>query len=96
VVVRGFNAVFTSALHILVDYRIAAVPGLQVNRFGSIPIANEDMERIEVVLGLGAALYGPNTTNGVLHVLAKSPLTDPGPSHPSRSVSGTRCWVRSG
>lgn len=35
VVVRGFNAAFTSSLSYLTDYRIASVPGLQVNRFGA-------------------------------------------------------------
>ena len=32
------------------------------------------IERMEVVLGPGAALYGPNTANGVLHIFTKSPL----------------------
>lgn len=80
VVVRGFNAAFSSALSFLTDYRIAAVPGLQVNRFGSFALANEDVERMEVVLGPAAALYGPNTANGVVHVLTRSPLTSPGSS----------------
>lgn len=78
VVVRGFNAAFSSSLAMLTDYRIASVPGLQVNRMGSIALTNEDLERIEVVLGPGAALYGPNTANGIVHLLTKSPLDEPG------------------
>ncbi|MEK7401920.1 MAG: hypothetical protein AABZ80_06100 [Gemmatimonadota bacterium] len=35
-------------------------------------------ERIEVLLGPAAALYGPNSANGVLHVITKSPFTSRG------------------
>jgi iron complex outermembrane receptor protein len=78
VVVRGFNAAFSSALSLLTDYRIAAVPGLQVNRFGMLGLANDDIDRMEVVLGPAAALYGPNTANGVVHVITRSPLASQG------------------
>ena len=39
---------------------------------------NDDIEQIEFVLGPGAALYGPNVDNGVLHIITKSPLTSAG------------------
>ena len=74
VVTRGFNNLFSGALLTLTDYRIASVPSLQVNLLHLEPAANEDLERIEVVLGPGAALYGPNTANGVLHMMTRSPL----------------------
>src|SRR5690606_21481005 len=45
-----------------------------------VPSTNEDLERMEVVLGPGAALYGPNTADGVLHMMTKSPLSNPGTS----------------
>ncbi len=77
VVIRGFNNIFSGALHALTDYRLAGVPSLRVNLLHFIPSTNEDLERIEVVLGAGAALYGPNTSNGVLHMLTKSTLKDP-------------------
>lgn len=74
VVTRGFNNIFSGALHMLQDYRLAHVPSLRVNLMHLIPVTGEDVERIEVVLGPGSALYGPNTANGVLHVITKSPL----------------------
>ena len=77
VVIRGFNNIFSGALHALTDYRLAGVPSLRVNLLHFVPSTNEDLERIEVVLGAGAALYGPNTSNGVLHMLTKSTLKDP-------------------
>jgi outer membrane receptor for ferrienterochelin and colicins len=74
VVVRGFNNAFSGALHALTDYRRAGVPSLAVNLLHLMPSTNEDIDRMEVVLGPGSALYGPNTANGVLHIITQSPL----------------------
>lgn len=78
VVVRGFNNIFSGALHTLTDNRIAGVPSLRVNLMHFIPQTNEDISRMEVVLGPGSALYGPNTANGVLHIITKSPFEEQG------------------
>jgi iron complex outermembrane receptor protein len=78
VVARGFNNVFSGSLMVLTDNRWASVPSLRVNTYGLIPTVNEDVERIEMVLGPGSALYGPNVTNGVMHILTRSPLAHPG------------------
>lgn len=78
VVVRGFNNIFSGSLHALTDHRLAGVPSLRVNLLHFIPSNNEDIDRMEVVLGPGSALYGPNTASGVLHILTKSPLDHQG------------------
>jgi len=78
VVVRGFNNIFSGALHMLTDHRLAGVPSLRVNLMHFIPTTEEDVERMEVVLGPGSALYGPNTANGVVHILTKSPIDSEG------------------
>jgi iron complex outermembrane receptor protein len=78
VVARGFNNIFSGSLHALTDNRIAGVPSLRVNFLHFVPSNNEDLARMEVVLGPGAALYGPNTANGILHMITKSPLDDQG------------------
>ncbi|HEY0035736.1 MAG TPA: TonB-dependent receptor [Longimicrobium sp.] len=78
VVARGFNNIFSGSLHALTDNRIAGVPSLRVNYLHFIPSTNEDVARMEVVLGPGAALYGPNTANGILHIITKSPLDEQG------------------
>ena len=77
-VIRGFSNVFSGSLHALVDDRIAGVPSLRVNLMHFIPSQDEDLERMEVVLGPGSALYGPNTSNGVIHLITKSPLESQG------------------
>jgi outer membrane receptor for ferrienterochelin and colicins len=78
VVARGFNNIFSATLHTLTDYRLASIPSLRVNLLHFVPANNEDIEQIEVVLGPGAALYGPNTSSGVLHIITRSPLHDQG------------------
>ncbi|MCA9738604.1 MAG: TonB-dependent receptor [Gemmatimonadota bacterium] len=78
VVTRGFNNVFSGALLVMTDNRYASVPSLRVNAWNFIPINNLDLQRMEVVLGPGAALYGPNSASGVLHMITTSPIDDPG------------------
>src|SRR4029079_16118986 len=78
VVARGFNNIFSGALMTLTDNRFAFVPSLRVNIPYLSTTTNEDIDRIEVVLGPGAALYGPNTASGVMAVFTKSPFTSAG------------------
>lgn len=78
VVVRGFNNVFSGAMLTISDYRYATVPSLRVNTPYLVPTPNEDVGQIEVVLGPGAALYGPNAANGVMHIISKSPFESKG------------------
>ncbi len=78
VVVRGFNNIFSGALLTLTDNRIARVPSLRLNAYNFIPVTNGDIERIEVVLGPGSALYGPNSASGVMHIITRSPFTSAG------------------
>jgi outer membrane receptor for ferrienterochelin and colicins len=78
VVARGFNNIFSGALFMLTDHRIAGVPSLRVNLLHFVPVYDEDIGRMEVVLGPAAALYGPGTASGVLHIFTKSPLDEPG------------------
>jgi outer membrane receptor for ferrienterochelin and colicins len=78
VVARGFNNAFSGSILTLQDYRFAAVPSLRVNIPFLFTATNEDIERVEVLLGPASALYGPNSANGVLHVITKSPFSSQG------------------
>jgi iron complex outermembrane receptor protein len=77
-VARGFNNIFSGAMMTLTDHRFAFVPSLRVNIPYLSTTTNEDIDHIEVVLGPGAALYGPNTASGVMAVTTKSPFASPG------------------
>ena len=85
VVVRGLNNVFSGALLTLVDNRITRVPSIRLNAHNFIPTTNADLERIEIIRGPGSALYGPNSANGILHMITRSPFGSEGTT---LSVSG--------
>ncbi len=77
-VIRGFNKALSGLLLTMVDNRIARIPSLRINSFHIIPITSEDIERIEIVRGPGSALYGPNSSNGVMHIISRSPFGSEG------------------
>jgi iron complex outermembrane receptor protein len=91
VVSRGFNNVSSGALLVLTDGRYAAVPSLRINVFSFIPLTDDDIERIELVRGPGSALYGPNSSNGVLHVLSRSPF-ESRPATLTLTGTGSSVW----
>lgn len=74
VVVRGFNNIFSGSVLNVVDNRIGSVPSLRVNAYQLVPTSNLDYDKIEVVRGPASALYGPNASSGVIHIMTKSPL----------------------
>ncbi len=77
-VTRGFNNVFSGAMLTMTDNRYAFVPSLRFNAYNMIPTTPLDIERIEVLLGPAAALYGPNSASGVMHIITSSPIDKPG------------------
>lgn len=78
VVARGLNNVFSGALYVLTDNRWASVPSLRFNAYNLVPTMDQDIERIEFVLGPASALYGPNVDKGVMHIITRSPLDHQG------------------
>lgn len=79
-VVRGFSSTQSGDLLVLVDNRTSGVPSLRYNLFHFLPTSDEDLERIEVVRGPAAAVYGPDSDRGVLHLLTRSPFESQGTS----------------
>jgi outer membrane receptor for ferrienterochelin and colicins len=74
---RGPRNVTSSDLLMLSDYRYAALPVLEYNNPGLVPATTEDLDRVEVVRGPGAVIYGPNSRRGVVHFISRSPLGEP-------------------
>lgn len=72
--VRGFNGYFSSDVMSLTDNRVSKLPNTGLNMYQMMTTSDEDIERIEVLKGPAAALYGPNANNGVIHIITKSPL----------------------
>jgi outer membrane receptor for ferrienterochelin and colicins len=78
--VRGSRGVTSGALLTLTDFRYAALPSLGLNVSYLVPLQDDDIERIELVRGPAAALYGPNSSRGVLQIVTRSPFDAPGTS----------------
>ena len=76
--VRGFNSSFSSRLLTLTDGRVANIPALRVVSYNTIPQSQDDIEKMEVILGPTTALYGANAHSGVVNIVSKPPATSEG------------------
>jgi outer membrane receptor for ferrienterochelin and colicins len=77
---RGFNSAFNNRMLMMEDGRIAtlAESGLPIGALTTIP--KLDLAGIEVLVGPGSALYGPDASAGVLTLQTKDPRQFPGTS----------------
>jgi len=83
---RGFNSSFNNRMLMMEDGRIAVLPesGLPLGWF--TPIPQIDLAGMEVLVGPGSALYGPDASSGVLSLESKDP----------REYPGTSVWLTGG
>src|SRR5438132_459768 len=69
---RGFNSTTANKLLVMVDGRTVYTP-LYSGVFWDVQdVLLEDVDRIEVISGPGATLWGANAVNGVINVTTKS------------------------
>jgi iron complex outermembrane recepter protein len=69
---RGFNNAVGNKLLVLVDGRTVYTPLYSGVFWDQQDLMMEDVERIEVISGPGAALWGVNAVNGVINVITRS------------------------
>jgi iron complex outermembrane receptor protein len=68
---RGFNGRFANKLLVLVDGRSAYTRTFAGVYWENQDVMMEDIDRIEVIRGPGAALWGANAVNGVINIITK-------------------------
>lgn len=69
---RGFNSQYANKMQVLVDGRSVYSPLFSGVYWDSLDLLPEDIERIEVIRGPGAAMWGANAVNGVVNIITRS------------------------
>jgi iron complex outermembrane receptor protein len=75
---RGFNGRFTDKLLVLIDGRSVYTPLFSGVYWNVQDVMLEDVDRIEVIRGPGATLWGANAVNGIINIITKSAKSTPG------------------
>ncbi|MDO6462162.1 TonB-dependent receptor [Granulosicoccaceae sp. 1_MG-2023] len=68
---RGFNGVYANKLLVMIDGRSVYSPTYSGVYWEDQDTLLSDVERIEVVRGPGATLWGANAVNGVINIITK-------------------------
>ena len=74
---RGFSRDFVAEMQVLIDGRSVYSPFLGGVYWASLPVQMQDIERVEIVRGPNAALYGSNSALGVVNIVTRKPGTKP-------------------
>jgi iron complex outermembrane receptor protein len=69
---RGFDDARANKLLVLVDGRSVYTPLYSGVFWDSVNVLPEDIERIEVISGPGATLWGANAVNGVINIITRN------------------------
>ena len=69
---RGFNQQYANKLLVLIDGRTVFTPSFGGVLWDAQDLMMEDVDRIEVIRGPGATLWGANAVNGVINITTRS------------------------
>jgi iron complex outermembrane receptor protein len=72
ITIRGFDSRFSNKVLVLVDGRSVYNTGFSGVYWDQLDMPLEDIERIEVIRGPGATVWGANAVNGVINIITKS------------------------
>lgn len=69
---RGFNGLFANKLLVQIDGRNVYSPSFSGVYWEDQNLVLEDIERIEIIRGPGATLWGANAVNGIINVITRN------------------------
>src|SRR5690606_27498909 len=72
--VRGFNNQFANELLVMIDGRTIYTSSFSGVFWNVYDYVLEDIEKIEVIKGPGAAIWGANAVNGVINIITKNSI----------------------
>jgi len=70
--IRGFNSRYSNKVLVLIDGRTVYTPVFSGVFWEHLDMPLEDIDRIEVIRGPGATVWGANAVNGVISIFTKS------------------------
>ncbi len=70
---HGFVDEYPHRMQVMVDGRSIYLPSIGGARWDTLPLAVDDIERIEVTRGPNAASYGANAFTGTIHIITRDP-----------------------
>ena len=70
--IRGFSSRYTNKVLVLIDGRTVYTPSFSGVYWEHLDMPLENIERIEVIRGPGATVWGANAVNGVISIITKS------------------------
>lgn len=72
ITVRGFNGRWANKLLVLIDGRIVYSPLFSGVHWDAADVPIHDVERIEIIRGPGATMWGANAVHGVINIITRS------------------------
>lgn len=83
---RGFGSILSNKMLVLIDGRSVYSPLFSGVFWDTQDVVMADIERIEVISGPGATIWGANAVNGVINIITRS----------ARDTQGNQLVVRAG
>ena len=90
---RGLNGRFSRYLLILIDGRSVYSSMFSGVTWDEQNLVISDIDRIEVIRGPGATLWGSNAVNGVINIITRAPDTEEPASLTLRGGEGEKAYV---
>lgn len=75
---RGFNGTFSNKMLVMIDGQSIYTPVFSGTYWDDRMVPMKEVERIEVIRGPGASMWGANAMNGVINIITKSAASEQG------------------
>lgn len=75
---HGMAGEFSRRMQVLIDGRSVYMPPFSTVLWDDLPLAIDDIERIEVTRGPNAASYGANAFSGTVNIITRTPVAGDG------------------